>query len=261
MQIFKRAAALCLGVAAAAVLSACSIPRPGFADYDVSGYVQALLDSSYHDSHEKLAELSDVSAETAKENNTTTVENAAVRFCNAYNILPSDEQLQELEVVMKQAYALTKYTVKEERKVDTGYYLEVEVAAITNFEGREADIEKLKAAAQAEVSNTNAVPSVSSPSSGEESSLDEDSWEDEDFSEESSEVSSFPAAPESSGEKVDVNALFVDKVLEFCKQELANISYDADTRSLPLDVRQTEEGELQLDMDQIESIDQAVVRF
>ncbi len=243
MKNWKKGLALCLAAVLAAALSACSIPKPGFADYDVSAYVQALLDSSYHDSHGDLVEITGVSEEDAIANNTTTVENAAVRFCNTYGIYPSDEQLQELEVVMKQAFALTKYTVKEERKVENGYYLEVEIASITNFEGREEDIAGLKAAAEAEASGAGAIQ----PSSQAGDS--------------SSQVSSEPEPPAPAGETVNAEDLFVEKVLEFCVRELNNVSYDSDTRTMPLDILQTEEGELQMDMDQIEKIDQAVIRF
>ena len=38
-------AGLCAALLAAA-LAGCSIPMPGFADYDVSAYIQGLLDSS-----------------------------------------------------------------------------------------------------------------------------------------------------------------------------------------------------------------------
>jgi len=249
MSLMKRIAALFLAVVVISGLSGCTIPTPGFADYDVSGYIQALLDSSYHDSNEKLMEIAAISEEKARENNAATVENAAVHFCNAYGISPSDEQLRELETIMKHAFSLTKYAVKEERKVDTGYYLEVEIASITNFEGREADIEKLKADAQQEATAANtARPSVVSGDSGD--------------SDDAGDTSSAPVYQGGiRGEKVDANDLFVEKVLEFCTQEVANVSYDPETRTVALDIRQTEKGELQLDLNQIATIDQTVIRF
>ena len=45
---------LVLAALLAFALSGCDIPMPGFADYDVSGYIQALLDSSYHNSHDSF---------------------------------------------------------------------------------------------------------------------------------------------------------------------------------------------------------------
>lgn len=251
------ASALCILLALS--LTGCTIPTPGFADYDVSGYIRALLDSSYHGSHEDLMEIAKITEAQAMENNTTTVENAAVHFCNTYDLSPSESQLQELQMIMKQAFALTKYTVKEERRVDTGYYLEVEIAPITNFEGREAEIEKLKTAAQQEATAANTAQPTTVP--GDDPDGEEDGDEEDGGSGNAAGSSTAPAVPVGSSERVDVNGLFVDKVLEFCKQELANISYDPDSRTVPLDIRQTDKGELQLDMNQIDVIDMTVVRF
>ena len=237
-------------------LAGCAIPVPGYADYDVSGYIQALLDSSYHDSHEALMELSKVTEESAKANNTTTVENAVVIFCNTYDLSPSEEQLAELEKVMRQAFALTKYMVKDERKTDTGYYLEVEIASITNFEGREADIERLKAAAQQEAAAANAPKTAVRPDTSDDD--DDDSYDDDTGEDDGDEEPVQEVPPE---ERVNANDLFIEKVLNFCKQELANISYDPEMRTVALDIRQTDKGELQLDMNQLDTIDKTVIRF
>lgn len=239
-----RVAAVLLCAVLVMLLSACALPKPGFADYDVSAYIQALLDSSYHDSHQSLIEIAQISEEKAREYNTTTVDNAAVYFCNAYDITPTEKQLEELEAIMKHAYSLTKYTVKDERRVDSGYYLEVEIASITNFEDREADIEKLRLEAKQQAAAANAANQGAAAGEA-----------DGDTS------SAVVYHGGISGEEVDENELFVDKVLEFCTQEVANVSYDSDTRIIALDIRQTNEGELQLDLNQITKIDQTVIRF
>lgn len=249
MGILKRCLTLALGCLLALSLSACTIPSPGFADYDVSGYIQALLDSSYHGENDSLMAIAAITEEQAREYNVTTVENAAVAFCNAYSLSPSDEQLEELQKIMKQAFSLTKYTVKDERKTDTGYYLEVEVASITNFAECGEKIEELKEEARQEATAANSPPPVVS---GPESAPEETEGED---------LSQAPVPEAPSGGTVDANALFIQKVLDFCKRELANISYDQETRSLPLDIRQTDQGELQVDLNQIDTIDKTVVRF
>lgn len=240
-------------------LAGCTIPMPGFADYDVSRYIQALLDSSYHNSNEDLMELAKITEEKAQANNSTTVENAVVNFCNTYDLSPSDAQLQELQQVMKQAFALTKYMVKDERKTDTGYYLEVEIASITNFEGRQADIERLKAAAQQEATAVNTAKPVVLPGTTPDDDYDEEDGAEEDEDTDDTSSGLDPALPE--GEKVNAEELFLDKVLDFCKQELANISYDPEMRTVALDIRQTDKGELQLDLNQIDTIDRTVIRF
>lgn len=253
MKVIKKTLALLLGVLLAACLSACTIPAPGFADYDVSGYVQALLDSSYHADNGDLMAVTAMTEEQVQQYNNTTVENAAVTFCNIYGVSPSEEQLQRLEKVMKQAFSLTKYTVKDERKVETGYYLEVEIASITNFADREEDIEKLREEAKQEATAANSPQPSSEPeeSSGleESSELEESSGFEE------------PSQAEPPSQTVDANELFVEKVLDFCMREVANVSYDPETRTIALDILQTEDGELQLDLNQIETIDKTVVRF
>lgn len=240
--------ALALGVLLALGLCGCAVPTAGFADYDVSAYIQALLDSSYHSDNTALMDIAQITADKASENNTTTVENAAVTFCEVYGISPSDKQREELQAIMRHAFSLTKYTVKDERRVDTGYYLEVEIASITNFENRDADIERLKTEAEQEAAAANNALQKATADGTDDESGDE--------------ASSTPVYHGAiSGEEVDANELFVEKVLDFCTQEVANVSYDSDTRIVALDIRQTELGELQLDLNQITTIDQTVIRF
>lgn len=244
MKSAKKLLCLCLALALSLSLAGCTIPVPGFADYDVSGYVKALLDSSYHGENEGFIRVAGTTQEKAQQNNADTVENAAVLFCNTYGIYPSDEQLAELQRVMRQVYALTEYTVKEERKTDAGYYLEVEVSPITNYRGRSADLERLLASAQEEANrvNTNA--------SEDGTGYENDGYEDyEDNS--SSQIGS-------TSNTVDANELYVDKVVEFCKEELKSIVYDTSV-TIPLEILQTDEGELQMDVNQISTLDKTVV--
>ena len=150
MTLRKRLPALLLAVVLAVSLSGCAIPIPGFADYDVSGYVKALLDSSYHQENEEFMSITGATKTAAQQNNTDTVENAAVLFCNTYGLYPNEEQLQELQEVMRTVYRQTQYTVKEEQKTDKGYYIEVEIRPIINFQNRTAELAKLKTEAQDE---------------------------------------------------------------------------------------------------------------
>ena len=133
----KRWAAALLSLALALGLGGCQLfPSDDYNDYDVSAYIQAFLDSSYHNSHERFLALSQSSSqEEALLNNTTTVENAAVNFCNAYGLSPNEEQLTELQGIMGQALASAQYTVMDERRIDTGYYIEVEVTPVTSLAG------------------------------------------------------------------------------------------------------------------------------
>ena len=170
----KRAA---LGLAAAALslgLMGCSLSS-GFADYDVSGYFQALLDSSYKNQNENYATVAATTEENAQQNNTTTVRNAAVNFCNTYGVTPSDDQLSQLQEVMSQALAQASYTVQDEVKTETGYTLEIVIDPIVNFSDMDDDIRQLRNQAQDEATQANSSASDEEDSYGSGDSYDESS--------------------------------------------------------------------------------------
>lgn len=247
--------ALCLGLTGCQLL-----PSNEYEDYDVSGYIQAFLDSSYHNSHERFISLSQSSQEEAQLNNSTTVENAAVNFCNAYGLSPTQDQLTQLQGIMGQALASAQYTVMDERRVDTGYYIEVEITPVTSLAGLESDLHQLRTQAQDEADAANAAASAT-PAPEDQDDGDEwgDDWEDE-YGEEEAEPTPTPE-PTPAPVQVDAGELYVDKVIQLCRERLNQVEYQSTTVTVALDIRQTNEGELQLDMNQIESIDQSVLIF
>ena len=287
---WKRAA---LGVASAAMalaLAGCTLPLPtsGFADYDVSGYFQALLDSSYKGNNTAYVNVTAVSEEEAQKNNTTTVQNAAINFCNTYGVLPNDEQLSQLEEVMRQALVQADYTVKDEEKVESGYTLEVEVDPIVNFSDLEDEIEKLREEAEEEATQAHTQYSSSrdededtdsdgygygdedSESYGygdEDSDSSDDGYgyddEDSDSSEDGYDygIDDSESSTRSDGNVVDANAIFVDKVVSLCQEQLSDLRFSGETVTVTLEIRQTDEGELQLDTNQLDTIDRTVLQF
>ena len=230
----KRWAAALLSLALALGLGGCQLfPSDDYNDYDVSAYIQAFLDSSYHNSHERFLALSQSSSqEEALLNNTTTVENAAVNFCNAYGLSPNEEQLTELQGLMGQALASAQYTVME------------------------SDFHQLRTQAQDEADAANAAANSPTPAP-EDGQEDGDEWGDE-YSEE--EPTPTPA-PTPEPVLTDARELYVDKVIQFCRDRLSQVEYQSTSVTIALDIRQTNEGELQLDMNQIESIDGSVLIF
>ena len=60
---------------------------------------------------------------------------------------------------------------------------------------------------------------------------------------------------------MDANTLFVDKVVELCQEQLSSLRHSGETVTITLDIRQTEEGELQLDTNQLDTIDRTVLQF
>lgn len=269
-------------VAAAAMsllLTGCSLPMMGFADYDVSGYFQALLDSSYKGQNTEYVDIAATTEEKAMQNNTATVQNAAVNFCNTYGITPSDEQLTQLEEVMRQALLQADYTVKDEQKVDTGYYLEVEIVPIVNFSGLESEIDKLRDEAQDGASQ--AQKEAEEEEENSDSYDDSDGYDDygyddgygseddygyedssyEDYDDTSSDEESSQEESDQDTQPISANDLFVNKVVEYCQELVTTIRYADTPVTISLDIVQTEKGELQLDTNQLDTIDRTVLQF
>lgn len=248
----KAFAAMALAAVLALCLGGCDIPMPGFADYDVSSYIQAYLDSSYHNANESIVALGHTTAQAAADNHATTVENAVVNFCNTYGLAFTEEQQAQLREVFSQVLQQAQYTVREEQKVDTGYYIEVEVTPITNFSDCSAQLQALRDQAQQEADAAN--EAQAEEGEAEDGGEDEDdSWEDED------EGPIATPAP-TPVPLVDPRELYLEKALEFCRQQAASVRFGT-ARTMSLDIRQTSEGELQLDLNQIDSIDNTVLQF
>lgn len=217
------AAALCAVLLAA--LWGCEIPQPGFADFDVSGYIQALLDSSYLDVHGPFMNISGANQEDAEANHAATAENAAVRFCNHYQVAPDDAQMDQLEEIMGRAYTQARYTVLDEVRTGSGYDVTVQITSILNFAGCGKDIEQMRENAQAEASRQ----------------------------------FTSSAGTEKTASDLNVNSIFADKVIAFCDLQMNNVQYSPEQRTVTLKILQTDNGELQLDINQIDTIDQTVL--
>lgn len=262
---WKRAALAAAAAGLSLALAGCSLPMTGFADYDVSGYFQALLDSSYKGENTSYMAVAAATEEVAQQNNTTTVSNAAVNFCNTYGLSPSDDQLTQLEDVMRQALRQADYTVKDEQKVDGGYYLEVEIDPIVNFSGLEDTISQLRTEAEEEATLANSSSSQDEDSYGDGYGDSYDSYSDGDpygsYSGEDSSSSDGEETSQADSEPVDANSLFVDKVVAYCQEELSSIRYGSEPVTIALDIRQTDAGELQLDTNQLDTIDKTVLQL
>lgn len=269
MKLSKKLTALALCVLLALSCAGCGLPELGFDDYDVSGYIQVLLDSTYHDSHNGYISVTGDSEEIAKRNHTSTVENAAVNFCNAYNLSPSEGQLAILREIMSQALTQAKYTVKEEQKTETGYYIEVEVSPIGSFAGLAGTLSDLRTQAMDEASAANAAQTsqgvLGEGQDGYESSRDddddEDDW-DEDYEEEPEPTPTpVPTPAPTPAAKVDPYQLYMDKVVAYCQTQAGAVRYQEQSVTIALDIRQTAAGELQIDLNQIDLLDKTVLMF
>ena len=255
MKKAKKWAALLLCLLLCGACAGCSLlPSEDYDDYDVSSYIEALLDSSYHNTHDDFVAITQATLESAQANNTTTVENAAVNFCNAYNLSPSEEQLERLEAIMGQILVSAKYTVKDEEKIETGYTIEVDVSPITSFVGMEAEIAQLQTLAQEEAAHAN-IGALSGDNAG------GDGGDQAGNGEEYGEGEIEPTPEATPGSTVDSYALFIDKVLERCQEKAGAAEFQGQDVAIVLDIRLTGNGELQLDLNQIDDIDRTVLLF
>lgn len=257
MKTIKKISIMAISVLLALHLAACELPMMGFDDYDVSRYIQAYLDSSYLNSHDKFIAITQEEMDSAQQNNITTVENAAINFCNTYGISPDEEQMAALHEVMGKALLQAKYTVKEEQKVSTGYYIEVEVTPIISFMGLGDQISQLRTQAQEEAAEANAPTPSAAPPVGDDGDDDDDwdEWGDE------AEPTPTPSPTPSPAPQVDAGKLFVDKVVEFCQGQANSLAFDSQPVVIALDILQSDQGDLQLDLNQIDQIDKTVLRF
>lgn len=256
MKLKKITALLVSVLMIATMFSACDIIKPQFADYDVSGYIKALFESSYLGEHEDFMAYAKATIQEAEEKNDEVVTNGAVKFCNAFDIYPSEEELKEIESIVRRAYKLSKFTVKEEQKSDTGYYVEVDIQPLLIFKNLSASIEQAREDAE---NNLLEGQVVSAPESSEESSED-DYYEDEYSDEDESSASEESSEPET--ETIDQNTAFIREVIKLCQNALDSTTQPYDKSIIvTLDIRQTDEGELQIDLNQVENIDDTVLIF
>lgn len=256
MRALKGLAALMLAALLCMGFSGCDIlPSEEFDDYDVSGYIKALLDSSYHDDHKSFIAIVQATEDSAKANNTTTVENAAINFCNAYGMNPDEQQMQRLEGIMAKALMGTRYQVKDEVKVETGYTIEVTVSPVTTFAGLTGEFTSIMSQAQEEVSRTSMV-NLSEDELQQDQEEDGDEWDGEDEAEPTPSPTPAPTP-----ELKTAAQLYVDRALDLCEQKAAAPEFGGEDKVIVLDIRLTDTGELQLDLNQIDEIDRAVLVF
>ena len=220
----KKITALLLTLILLFSFSGCDILFPGFVEYDVSGYIQALLDSSYRENHNEYILRTQSTSEMADENNRTTIENMAVNFCNMYNILPTEEQMGKIQEIMRLAYKKSKYTVKDEEKVSGGYKVDVEVSPLLNLSECVKNLPMLRDGIEngtytIRAGNGDAVFNGST----------------------------------------DTTDLYVEEVIFLCNEALQGVDRYGSPVTITMNIKANDKGELFLDTMQLEKIDQTIV--
>lgn len=277
---------LILALGLSICLSGCEIPTLGFADYNVSGYIKGLLDSSYLDNHTQYMSFTGQNQETAQKNHTSTVDNAVTIFCELYAVSPTEAQRTQFQEIFHQAYLAGNYTVKTEEKVNTGYYLEVDITPITNFTALGSKMKALRSEAEQELAASSSSSSAKEPEYDEYGNLIEydengnpiaydeygnlieydengNPLEYDEYGNllEPDTSSATPKPGNSILSSQALEELYAKMVLEYCQSEVSNLNYSTSPVTISLNIIQTEKGELQLDLTQIQAIDKTVVQL
>lgn len=235
----KRFTAVLLSVILVFAMTGCNVFRSEFPDYDVTGYVNALLGSSYHNNSEDLIEITMQSQEDADKNMQITIDNGSVYFCNAFAINPSDEQMQQIRQLVEKAYNLSKYTVKPKTEATNGYDVIVEIEPITVFADTITEANALR-------SNTKLLR---------EKALDKYSTPTNDVYDEDEETSDIIINSEA------LTEVFIDEVIIMCETKLSSNFIYGNPQTVTLKILRTDDGQLQIDTTQLEEIDICVVVF
>lgn len=236
---------LCLTI----LLCGCSL-EPKYKDYDVSGYLNALFQSTYKGEHEEFIAVTASSPEEALENNDLVAENGAVHFCNAFGILPTDDQMKRLEEVVREAYKQTRFTVKDEERTAGGYTVEVEISPLLTFQSLTGAYEKALTDLQNGDLEIGGKKQETPPDPAAE-----------DGGESSPEPTGGVNVSGQGQGVFDENTLFVDEVIRLSQEALTRESeYGVPTKVI-IDVRQDDDGKLYLDRTRLEEIDVTVLRF
>ncbi|MEG1426097.1 MAG: hypothetical protein RSC76_00270, partial [Oscillospiraceae bacterium] len=113
-------------------------------EFDVSGYIKSVLDSTYRLQNENYIVFTGTTNEMANSNHTTTISNAAVHFLEKYKINASDTQRASLESIFSAVYQNCPYTVLEKVKTDSGYNITVNYTPMIAFQSLSTQIESIK---------------------------------------------------------------------------------------------------------------------
>lgn len=242
----KKLTAILLAITLVFSMTGCGVFKSKFPDYNVTGYINALLNSSYHGNSEDLIEITMQTQEDADKNMQITIDNGSVYFCNAFAINPSDEQMQRIRQLVEKAYNLSKYTVSQKKEISDGYNVDVEYEPITVFADSVNEATALR-------SNTQLLrEKVLEKSENTYNYPNENTDENDDEDEETSNVT------------VDSEAMtevFIDEVINMCESKLNSNFIYGEKVSVTLKILRTADGQLQIDTTQLEEIDTGIVLF
>ena len=252
MRIKRLIIGLVAVVFLAGTMGGCDQFAPKFTEYPVSEYISALLYSSYKGEHSDFIDFTQSTELEAQENNTLTVENGAVHFCNAFGIYPTDAQMTRLQDIVRKAYSQTEFIIREEAKTSEGYKVDVDIQPLVTFRDLTNSFEDAL---------NNVQNGKINMSNYEADSTDETQSNSEENGEEGGTEGKRAAARTSGSKGIDNHEIFVDEVIRLCEQALEGAPRLDPSTTITMRIKMDDEGVLYLDKAQLEQIDETVILF
>lgn len=100
-------------------------------DFDASGYVQGIMDSTYKAQFDKYIELTDDTQEKAQAAYDKVMDTKAEAFAAYTSVTLTDEAKAKFVEYSKQIYGNAKYEVSDATKKDDGFTVDVVISPIT----------------------------------------------------------------------------------------------------------------------------------
>ncbi len=131
------------------MFTACTTVRE--LELDVTGYIDALLLSTYDGVHENYIAFSGVTDQEAEYNHEICAENAAFKFFEEHKLNPDEAQIERLKQVFFAAYALAEYSVGEKTETENGYVVNVTYSPFLSISNLSAQVTEIRDNSQLEM--------------------------------------------------------------------------------------------------------------
>lgn len=114
------------------------------ADFDVTKYINSVLKCSYYNESKSYMDFTKATQQEAEEYHNTTVYNEAVRFFMEYELDPSEQQIKDMQDVVRKALKNSVFKVEEKTKTKSGFNVVVNYDEQTTLMELESQILDIK---------------------------------------------------------------------------------------------------------------------
>lgn len=136
----RKSIVILIGVFLVAMVSGCStLSLLMQGEFDASGYVKGILDSSYKGQFEEYIKLTDDSQENAQSAYDKIMETKAEGFATYTAVTLTDELKPKFIDYSKQIYKQAKYEVAEAKKTDKGFTVDITITPMTILQAIETE--------------------------------------------------------------------------------------------------------------------------